>query len=301
MYKEIKISDDLKQFVNSNYNKFSYTGCFKLLRILLTSEKRTELETFNRFFSSVSDIEDGEDGYILFNNKKQRMKLGRLLNHLIKLDSFATLSTKITIQIEQIVNTYKSWYDFKNNYNFVEYKGGQILNGYSRSKFFYNVGWSDDSMLWRSCMNDKLDFLDLYANNEDKVTLLVLEDKQRKIHGKALLWNLDNIDNLFLDRVYYYKESILRTFNDFAIENDWLYRTQSIDGFHWLKKDIEYDRNALKMKVHLDVRGIKRFPYMDSMIYLKSNGLISNLPPRFAKSFRLHSTHGHRGLPVIRF
>lgn len=289
----IQISTKLKDFINQYQSLFGNVGCFKLLSTLILSDNRTRLNTFQTLFSKSYSIEESDNGYLSIDRGKQKIRLGKVLNILISQDSYNTTpSYVLSRNIENIINAYKSFYDFDKKFKFVEYRGEKILDGYDRMNFYQN-SWSDDgTMLFGSCMNNKYRLLDLYVYNEDKVSLLAVEDKDGRIHGRSLIWDLDNPYDVFMDRVYFHEDFIINAFHNYAKQNGWLYRTQKVSGYKWLKDNIEYDTKDIRMSVKLYTKGIKYYPYMDSLCYKNFNDVFSNLPPKFIPYKIIRDIHG---------
>lgn len=148
-----------------------------------------------------------ENGIVTFHssirNKKLDIKFGRLIRRIS--NAFAeivasnpknTIPYTITDEvIEKIHNRIVS--DNNNSLSCEIVSGRDIIKGYTRSNYCEGRG-----TLHNSCMTDKHDFLKLYTDNPDKISLAIFNDSDNKICGRALIWNCDDGITRF-DRIYY--------------------------------------------------------------------------------------------------
>ena len=266
----INISNNFLTYLESIYNtdNINIINC-KSIRILadflLNRESNVKFNLLNeKIFKGVKSIKELPDGYVNFNGNQQ-MKLGRILNGIWKIINNVN-SYDESYYIERVINIYKSWNYNKKEFNFKYLEGADILNGYSRNKQIYN-----SSTLRGSCMNDKFNYLKLYTKNIDKLSLLVLIDKLGHIHGRALVWELDDPSLVFMDRIYVSKDSIENVFIKYARDHNMIYRTSAADDWFDVfipKGDGKYERKCNKkyrMNIKLKTKGIKYYPYMDSL------------------------------------
>jgi len=148
-----------------------------------------------------------------------------------------------------------------------EVSGEDIRFWYNRENYQSTRG-----QLGSSCMSGEYcqDFFDIYCENPDRVSMLVLLSKEELLIGRALLWNLDS-GRRFMDRVYTVLDSDARVFMDHARKNGWLYkfgRHEIMDG----KKDFEG-----VMTVTLKNHDFSQYPYLDTLKYLSYRGVLSNV------------------------
>lgn len=277
----INVSDNLRTFLQSIYTNDNVyiTRCksIKILADFLLNERNDDkFKLLNeKIFKGVKSISELPDGYINFNGK-QKMKLGRILNGIWK-TIIGSSSYDESYYIERVINDYKSWNYNKNDFDFKYLEGNDILDGYNRNKQIYN-----SSNMGNSCMNDKHYILGLYTQNEDKLSLLVLMDKSGKIHGRALVWELDNPSLTYMDRIYVSKDSIENIFVKYARDHNMIYRTSGYDEYFQVfipKGDGKYEKKCntkYKMSVKLKTRGLKYFPFMDSLNIKTKNGILTN-------------------------
>ncbi len=286
------LSDKFRNFLISQKDQNSYVIEIVINLFLQNfSMKVLSKGGYNKVFNKIYSVSESDDGYIII-NENQKLKLGRFIYKILN-------SLKIDIQkndriyIERFVDIYKSWYKSTNSFQFNILKGEQILNGYDGSYYARR----NCSMLGNSCMNNKFNFLDIYVKNEDKVKLLVLSDFKNKIHGRALLWDLDNKPYQFMDRVYGLDNYVVNVFTNYAIENNFAYRDQENNYDYRIylpneEKKYLYSSDVL-FKTKINTNGIKQMPYMDSLyIWDKWNKSLSNKSGKNGIFKRFKSTRG---------
>lgn len=156
----------------------------------------------------------------------------------------------------------------------------EVISGEAIKEAYYEENYSrlmgTGSNLWNSCMRYEScqGYFGIYTLNPNQVQMLVALDSERKVLGRALLWNFtDNTKGM--DTIYAH-ESLQESFISWAIENDYLYKaSQSCHHHAFDKHDRENHIDCYK-QVKLDVKSFKKFPYMDSMYYYSYNGTLSN-------------------------
>lgn len=273
------VTQSFYEFLNSlnyNVNIPNSVGIIKQIMFnLFTGGFKTDIyiNLYNKFLYKIKDIKESTDGYIIINSK-QPMKLGKFISTIIKLLELNIDNVDISHGIEQFIDEYKSWYDKSNKLQFVVLKGDDILKGYN-----YNHQYQNYSSLNKSCMNNRPQLLKLYTDNEDKVLMLTLQ-RDNKIYGRCLIWNLDKPKIIYMDRVYGVDNYIDNIFLEFAKKNKWSFRfTESLKKFiiytyNHKKQSYIYEYSSfINYKVKLKTSNIKKFPYMDSF---KINNVINN-------------------------
>ena len=153
-------------------------------------------------------------------------------------------------------------------------KGEDIVTYYNSDK--YDSRSFSGSNLGKSCMRSDScgEFIEFYAKNEGaNLVVLMSDEEEDKILGRAVLWDIEylddkKVDRKFLDRIYYVYDSDLLLFKEFAKKNGWLYKidqTMSSD-----EKIVDTLNNST---AHRQLRTVNTFkendtyPYMDTMKY----------------------------------
>jgi hypothetical protein len=189
---------------------------------------------------------------------RTKHKIGKWVTHIYK-DVYKTQEFTPS-QIEEFSNAYKATYDAIDiPPQFVILKGDDIKWGYLESNYAEGKGTLANScMRYSYCQK----YFDIYTENEDVCSLLVLKDSDNKVKGRALLWVLDDGD-LYMDRIYIANDSDKYLFVEWAEENK--YRQYSDDND---SKTVDVGKSQYDY-----------YPYMDTFIsfntedsYLTSDG-----------------------------
>lgn len=151
-----------------------------------------------------------------------------------------------------------------------EVKGDDIRYWYNSSNYQSAIG-----KLGNSCMSHEecSGYLDIYVDNPEVVSLLILKNKNNKLVGRALLWKLDN-GITFMDRIYTSNDSDDNIFINYAIQNGYLYRNTSNQKIIYYKDSREFSPDELS--VNLKDYEYEYYPYIDTLCYLSDGGTISN-------------------------
>ena len=207
--------------------------------------------------------------------KKRCIRVGRLLRKLYGTD----FSNK---EVEDFINQIKAARTTSASFEVVT--GEDIAKYYLWSS--YDDTSFDGSPLGDSCMQYDVcqAYIDFYVEN-DGVSLLILRSDDDKIQGRALLWNLSEVDGQkvngkFLDWVYYTWEYQILLFQNYAKERGW-YHIRQNRTWHasdiWDPHSSAYAERQLKTvhNFHPSAEGL--FPYVDTMKYFYvERGFLSN-------------------------
>lgn len=242
------------------------------------------------------------DAGLPYSMGRSEMKIGKLVKYIINvLNTSSGVTTfrkkgKFSVsdsELEAFVNAYKAS-ESSSNMEFRLVKGEEIAKYYNNEKYL-----SDKGSLGSSCMAEKgKKTFKLYTQNETKVQLLILVDKETdQISGRALVWKLKNSpceSNFFMDRVYSNNDSDVIKFKKFANENRFLYKkymnshTKSNVEFVYGGKDV-YGEITVKLNGDVD-----KAPFVDTLCFLnKQQNTLSNLPSKDCNW--LHYTDGSYG------
>ena len=259
--KEINISNSIIQFIysfNVHLNEIFYI--------------KTKI---NEQFASIKMSEtQGMVEVTLINNKKISIKLNRLIQKLLnKYNEIVLKNDKNKYGfiyndklIEDIHNSYMSTHPSSITYKIVS--GDDILIGYNKENYV-----KGGSTLQNSCMSDKYNYLKLYTDNIDKISLLIFYCGD-KICGRTLLWKCDD-DKIYCDRLYYGYDWIQITLNN-IIDN------------------LCYNRLNDDNKVSLSNVTFDKYPYLDSFynISFKNKALYYDTRRKNTCKYTLRSTAG---------
>lgn len=136
------------------------------------------------------------------------------------------------------------------------WKGVEIYNAYDCRNYTQNL--HKNSGLNKSCMKheESQPYLQLYVDNSSVVSCLVLLDNEGLIHGRALVWKLDNAGK-YMDRIYVAYGHYAEYFMQFANQN----------GMKYYQGSSQHE----DMEVTLSKGKYTYYPYMDTFTYAYVN------------------------------
>lgn len=236
-----EISNDLINSYDTEKSKYTYIDI-------------TKDEDYISYLNYKDAFELDELDKDVWNNKKRKIiKIGKFINKF-----FNFKHDPQTVQ--KFINSYKSILR-ESKIFFKIYKGNNILKWYNLNNTELMGTLGSSCMRYKRCQN----YLNLYDKNPDKISLLVLFEKDKKKSiGRALLWKLDNND-LFMDRIYvsydYDKEIFLRYAKNNNININKIDDKNGMSKVHTYLKPLYYDN----------------YPYLDTLnIYQPETGLITD-------------------------
>lgn len=237
-FKDVKFHEDLLKFEEVNDLNLIYlfiinNGKFKdYNEISLTKEGLLKLS------NSIS-------------NKKLEIKIGRFIRSLLddnkefiiknNLFDFDRIDTNV---LEKITNEYKK-YANNGSLKLEILKGEDILKGYKRENYFIQ---KNHSALSRSCMTDKLDYLELYTKNSNvELAVFYLFDK---VVARCLVWTTTDKQKVH-DEIY--------------------------SNFEWVEESLQEELEKIGITYVIDINTTmfidieyipKYYPYLDTFYYL---------------------------------
>jgi hypothetical protein len=150
--------------------------------------------------------------------------------------------------------------------------------------------YENDYVAEGSCMNTYPEPTELFAENPDKVSMIVAENPERGRYGRALVWNTDDGERV-LDRCYPNHSEVSNFMRKWARDNGvWVRSDDSCpDGNQYWTKD---GKDRCKFEVSLKPPSNEMFPYMDSFMWC--NGLKDTVVSTYFRDGckKLESTEG---------
>ncbi len=309
IFKKISTRKDDVGYLAKQILELNFTNCPSSITLLdiedsnlirfVKSEKAKELfeKEFGDFFIDSSEFED------LFHklNKSDSIRIGRLVVKLIELYEFKfNRNVDFTEKtIELFVNEFKSLVDIKKG----KLENIKIVSKHEILKYYLHDSYSSkNGTLGSSCMRyvESQDYLHLYVNNPDSVSLVIYLDDSGKILGRALLWNLLD-GNKFMDRIYTNSDYDVNLFIKWAKENKFLYKEDqdSYSGTLIFSPKNDY-KEALRTILEVSIKPIPRsyskyykFPFLDTLkFFYWENGLLSNRPTPYNYFVTLEDVNG---------
>lgn len=218
----------------------------------------------------------------IWNVNRVEIKVGRFIR---KLFSQKDISLNLSdSEIENFVNKWKSLYE---NPNFVIYEGDDIKEGYRTNNYESMVG-----PLGNSCMNDETYLVSFYSYCPT-AKLLVLENDESKVLGRALLWE-DSDGRKIMDRIYYSLDKYYFSFIRWADENDYYYKKNNSNHFNspFMKRGTtSYLKSKVKIPNCFEFAD-EGFPYFDTFIYATGDWAQNYQPTGIKRYFILNDTEG---------
>lgn len=156
-------------------------------------------------------------------------------------------------------------------------KGDDIRRYYSEEAYYRIEG-----TLGSSCMryDECQDYFNIYTENEDVVSMLVLFNSSNRVVGRALVWNCKIVnqdsDITLMDRIYVTDDNYVELFRNHAKRKEWYYKYKNSYSY---KLEVmcppNYDNYIdLKLEIKLNTDW-EKYPYVDTFTYC-SPGKLTN-------------------------
>jgi hypothetical protein len=163
-----------------------------------------------------------------------------------------------------------------------------------RELYHYSHHASDCGSLGVSCMryDSCQKMMNMYVENPDKISMLVMFDEDDKVMGRSLLWDFDG--NKIMDRIYSINdEQLPYYFKKWSTDNGYLFRSQQ-NWYNSLNfQNLNTEKQFLKLEVKLDNYDFRYYPYLDTFrFYSPDTGTFSNFQPEGKNYFTLCSSDG---------
>lgn len=200
---------------------------------------------------------------------------------------FKNISPK---DVELFSNLYRAQAK-KPNFEFKVVSGEDI-----RYYYHYSRHSNDNGSLGVSCMRYEScqKMFDVYVENPDTISLLLMLDTDGYVMGRSLLWNFDK--NKIMDRIYTVNDEQLPFyFKRWASENGYLYRAQQ-NWYNSLQfEKMGESKKIIKLDIKLKESDFRYYPYMDTFkFFTPSTGTFSNYRPDGRDHFTLCSSDGSK-------
>jgi len=258
------------------------------------------------FDVSFIDITDKDDtiSYITSTKAKPVLDKESLLGHPQDGFNFCWVNNRQDQKLTRFINrifpnefTQKEVTDFVDHYK-AAFKGDdhlkdfEVVKGLDIKKYYYveNSNQEAAGQLQRSCMRarDRQKFFGILIENPDKVNMLILKDSEGNIYGRANLWYLDDPSGrVYMDRIYTTYDWQIKLFIDYAIKNNFIYKSKQIYGGSVIPVIDGGRKHKLTMTVNLKPKDYDYYPYLDTLqFYNPKTGVLTSDVKKFRdKSF----------------
>ena len=237
-----KFSDLINKDIKTKFNIINLTDANDKLSFIPDSQATTK-------------IKSGIDPSDLFNDKGNQTTIGRVVRGILTDNNIPYVDR----EIEKFVNKFKSAYESskikdKDSEPIKVVKGEEIRYWYLSDNYCQST-LNGKGSLGKSCMRYQScqQFLDIYVNNPDQVSLVIYVDENNKLKSRALLWETDK--GKHLDRIYYTDDS------EVNLVDKWVN-----DNFEINRKRYSNIEITLTGKSNPD-GSYDYYPYMDTFMY----------------------------------
>lgn len=236
-----------------------------------------------------SDIDPFEDGI-----GRMQVRTGKFINKIFTPKCFKEYGIK-DADIEKFVNLFKSESTKYEGTYFEVVEGTSINKYYNCENYHRNEEEEARGTLWSSCMRktEMYEFFNIYADN---CKMLVLFTKERKVLGRALLWEVMTPDKKthynFMDRIYFYEDSEVELFKKWALDNNYITKAYQ-DHHNYPSFMIDGKIRNLDLQVKLVKSEYEYYPYMDTFKFLCRKLKYLRNFDRLGKTWTLVQTDGN--------
>ena len=284
------ISKKLVNFLVNDCENYSINKLFKL-KLDSMNDKKIMVKIFTMLVSKYNYLKEDEGGYLVYGEKGNRIRYGKFINMLLDI-LYNGNSYHRQQEVERSVDVYKSKFS-ASQYKICVLNGDDIKLGYDRRY----QSKSRETMLGKSCMNDKLDLLKLYTINPKKIYLFIVTDYDGKIISRNLMWRLNKYNNFLFDRVYAIDNFVRRIVENLARNENWILYQEGRGIQEIFKLDDQGESkivNGNDVSIKLNFNGVKLFPYLDTFHHQRiwNNRLTNKNFYRF--SYKYYNTNGRR-------
>ena len=211
-------------------------------------------------------------------NGRQDMKVGKMAKNL--LTELAIIRDGIeATDFEKFSNLVKSYISVIGDEDgegkkitFDVVNGDKIYDAYFVDNYSKILG--TDTNLFNSCMryDSCRDYLDIYVDNVEVVSLLVANDSNGKVLGRAILWTMHD-GKKAMDTIYAH-DSLTNSFIQWANDNGYFYKSRQSCHHNDFDKHLT-DGHIYMPCVILKHYDYSEYPYMDTLSILEDNQLRS--------------------------
>lgn len=241
--------------VQGDYNKWSFINAPKVIQFL---DEHSLLHGKLAIKNYTKELQ----------KHKSETRIGRIINKLYP-------NEYTPVDIEKFVNEYKKYFSTK--FELIDIVKGEDINKWYNCNNYNNTG--ESTSLTNSCMRQdyKNKYMDLYAINDDKVSMVIMySDKDKdKIDARSILWKPDLINgkdntngDLVMDRIYYNKEENKNTLQKFAENKGWYYKVEndsSINGKFYNPHTKQKDERPIFKIENIKIPEHRMFPFADTL------------------------------------
>ena len=207
-------------------------------------------------------------------NGRQDMKVAKMARNLINENKVNDIDATEFEKFSNLVKSYISVIGDEDGdgkkITFEVVNGRKIYDAYLVDNYSKILG--TETNLFNSCMRHEecQSYLDIYVDNVDVVSLLVANDCNGKVLGRAILWTMHD-GKKAMDTIYAH-DSLTASFIQWANDNNYFYKSRQ--SCH----HSDFDRHLTESHIYMPCVILKNYdyneyPYMDTLSILEDNQL----------------------------
>ena len=166
---------------------------------------------------------------------------------------------------EKDIEIFSSLFRSEQTVNNLQFK---VVSGRNISQYYNEESYASvRSSLGASCMryDECQNWFDIYTDNPDQISMLILVNKTGDLVGRSLLWQTTP---KVMDRIYTVNDDLfVPQFKKWAQENGYLYKTEQ----KW-NNTFAFTSNGVSTNQHLSIEldnvDFKHYPYLDTFKFL---------------------------------
>ncbi len=259
---ETKIS----RLLYSAYHNTRYDYRYKVFDLLLNDSEIDYLTFRNN--GNISYLPKGKKHVVNENGEwsrenRQEGKSAKIIKKLFTAKALKLFKDK---DFELFSNTYKS--EFSSEGFKLE-----LLDNKQIPKVYDMDRCNGEGSLQGSCMNNDIEYLDIYKHC-DKLSILILTDKDGLLCGRSLIWDIDENTKL-MDRIYVTHDWQYEYFISYAVKNKFWHKQyyKTYDNKSLFIDNIgEKQEKTFKIFTNTDYSA---YPYIDTFSY-GDDGFLTN-------------------------
>lgn len=273
-----------------------------IAKILLKGDVNSEI-LHEDYFNYLSIDNEATDGRLTFldktrfdlivksgdnlweSSKRYSTKPGALINKI-----FNSVSPK---EVENFASLIKAALT-KNTFKFSIVEGDEIKKWY----LYDSYQSLDRGTLGASCLRHphSQPLLEFYIHNKNKIKLLIMTDKNNRLVGRTLLWDIE--PKKVMDRIYTINTDDEFYFKKWADENGYIYKhKQNWNATYLFESKGEVEK--IKMEIKVDRFDFKLMPYLDTFKWFDfKKGVFFNYKPSDLDNVRTFMTTNGGSYPA---
>lgn len=167
----------------------------------------------------------------------------------------------------------------------------KVVTGETLRRFYNYETYAGEGRgtLGNSCMKHEgcQKFFNIYTDNKDIVSMLVMLDDNDMLMGRALLWNYESYK--IMDRIYTIRdEDLVFYFKKWATDNGYLYKSEQNWYNTMLFESLNNKKQEIKIDIKLKYHDHSRYPYVDTFKWINfETGTLHNYIPKVSDNSML--------------